>query len=101
MEISKMLTISCCHVSLETYHSLIHGIDIDVLAFTATNCDYPSEFGAIINCCCVEDFDGENTDIPYDLMMCMDYAYKHGCSWLRRCEDGERVRGLRWYYDNN
>ena len=92
MEITKCLTVSTKHITLDTF------IDLDVEA----NCNVwglpvyeKAGYGYWIYCS-EEMYDEypEGGNIPKDLWDCMKLAHKHDCRWLCIDCDGEELKDL-------
>ena len=104
-EITKMLTLSTCHIKEETKDLL------ETEAHGNKNPEMPNvyekgEYGYFIHV--PDDFvasegneSGDNSDrypgIPDDLYAVMLYAYEKGCCWLCLDRDGPEEDGLEMY----
>ena len=85
LEICKMLTISTGHISRATADRLTEGDDDLpwVLAW--------SDYGWLV---LAHDIAGDDHDFPEDLQRCMDFAWSHGCDWVRLDCDGDKLDEL-------
>lgn len=82
LQIDKMLTISTSHVTSKTCNEWLGGPDRSISA-------YPKgEYGWFIYT------DGDNKDLPNDLLLCVQFAREHGADWLVLDCDGDQVDGL-------
>lgn len=93
MDITKCLTISTMHISLETEEKLLEEEYKNNMFLTVYR---KSNFGFWIYVPC--DKDEFHTDnVPKDLRGCMDLAHENDCRWLCLDCDGEDVDCLQKY----
>lgn len=90
MEISKMLTISTAHITMETARELNIESNTNNMQLSVYK---KSDYGWFIY---VND-DLDNRTIPDDLLKCLEFAKDLGCEWLCLDCDGEVLEYLYTY----
>ena len=93
MDITKCLTTSTAHITLETRHKLEFEEIFNDMGLTVYK---KSRFGYWIYI--PEDFlESDRMEIPFDLWRCMFIAYENDCRWLCLDRDGMEIELLPTY----